>query len=80
MKRRRCSVASLAVSVGTAAAACVRLIVSCLDCRHQAEPDPAEMAALYGAEMTVPDSHKRLVCGQCGSRRVDFVVTGTEPR
>jgi hypothetical protein len=33
------------------------------------EPDPAEMAARYGAEMTVPDWHKRLVCGQCGSRR-----------
>lgn len=80
MKRRRCGIASLAASVGNAAAACVRLIVWCLDCRHQAKPDPAEMAARYGAEMTVPDWHKRLVCGQCGSRRVDFVVTGTEPR
>jgi hypothetical protein len=47
-----------------------------LDCHHQVEPDPAEMAARYGAEMTVPDWHKRLVCGRCGSRRVDFVVTG----
>jgi hypothetical protein len=52
----------------------VRLIVWYLDCRHQVEPDPAEMAERYG-EMTVPDWHERLVCGQCGSRRVDFVVT-----
>jgi hypothetical protein len=33
----------------------VRLIVWCLDCRHQVEPDPAEMAARYGAATTVPD-------------------------
>jgi hypothetical protein len=26
--------------------------------------------------MTVPDWHKRLVCGQCGSRNVDMVDTG----
>ena len=68
------------MTLGNAAAARVRLIVWCLDCRHQVEPDPAEMAERYGAEMSVPDWHKRLVCGQCGSRRVDFVVTGTEPR
>jgi hypothetical protein len=30
------------------AAAQVRLIVWCLDCRHQVEPDPAEMAERYG--------------------------------
>ena len=30
------------------AAACVRLIVWCLDCRRQVEPDPAEMAERYG--------------------------------
>jgi hypothetical protein len=32
------------------------------DCGHQIEPDPAEMAAQYGAETTVPDCRKRLVC------------------
>jgi hypothetical protein len=26
------------------------LNVWCLDCRHQVEPDPAEMAERYGAE------------------------------
>jgi len=68
------------MALGNAAAARVRLIVWCLDCRHQIEPDPAEMAKRYGAEMTVPDWHHRLVCSECGSRRVDMVVAGTERR
>ena len=68
------------MTLGNAAAARVRLIVWCLDCHHQVEPDPAEMAERYGAEMSVPDWHARLVCGQCGSRHVDFGVTGTERR
>lgn len=34
------------------------------------------MAERYDAEMTVPEWRKRLVCGKCGSRHVDFVVTG----
>jgi hypothetical protein len=38
------------------------------------------MAERYGAEMSVPDWHARLVCAQCGSRRVDMVVSGTERR
>jgi Zn finger protein HypA/HybF involved in hydrogenase expression len=66
------------MTLGNAAAAHVRLIVWCLDCRHQVEPDPADMADRYGAETTVPEWHKRLVCSRCGSRRVDMVVTGTE--
>jgi hypothetical protein len=32
------------MTVGTAAAAGVRLIVWCKECQHQVEPDPAEMA------------------------------------
>ena len=40
----------------------------------------APKAARYGAETPVPDWHARLVCGGCGSRRVDMVVTGTERR
>jgi hypothetical protein len=28
------------------------------------------------AETTVPDWRKRLVCGQCGSRRVEMMVSG----
>jgi hypothetical protein len=64
------------MTLGNAAAAHVRLIVWCLDCCHQVEPDPAEMVERYGVEMSVPDWHARLVCSECGSRRVDFVVTG----
>jgi hypothetical protein len=70
----------IAMTLGDPTVARVRLIVWCLDCRHQAAPDPPEMAERYGAEMTVPDWHKRLVCGECGSRNVDFIVTGTERR
>ena len=43
------------MTLGSAAAAGVRLIVWCLDCQHQVEPDPADMAERYGAETTVPD-------------------------
>jgi Zn finger protein HypA/HybF involved in hydrogenase expression len=64
------------MTLGNAASAHVRLIVWCLDCRHRVEPDPVEMAERYGAEMSVPDWHSRLVCGKCGSRRVDMVVSG----
>jgi hypothetical protein len=43
------------MTLGNAAAAGVRLLVWCKDCQHQVEPDPAEMAARYGAETPVPD-------------------------
>jgi hypothetical protein len=36
------------MTLGSAAAAGVRLIVWCWDCRHQVEPDPAELARQYG--------------------------------
>jgi hypothetical protein len=62
------------------AAARVPLIVCCEDCGHQVEPDPAEMAARYGAETPVLDWRERLVCSRCGSRQVDMVVSGTKPR
>ena len=57
------------VMLGNAAAAHVRLIVWCKECRHQVEPDPAEMAARYGAETTVRDWRERLVCFRWGSRK-----------
>ena len=68
------------MTLGNAAAAMVLLIVWCRDCGHRVEPDPGELTARYGAETTVPDWHARLVCSGCGSRRVDFVVSGTERR
>jgi Zn finger protein HypA/HybF involved in hydrogenase expression len=64
------------MTLGNAAAAHLRFIVWCLDCQHQIEPGPAEQARRHGAEMTVTDWRTRLVCGKCGSRHVDMVVTG----
>jgi hypothetical protein len=61
--------------LGSAAAAQVRLIVWWRACEHPVEPDPAEMAARYGAETSVLDWRERLVCSQCGSRRVDMVMS-----
>ena len=66
------------MTLGNAATARVRFLVWCLDCRYRAEPDPTEMAEHYGAETTVDDWHRRLVCGHCGSRHVDMVVTGAK--
>src|SRR5262249_35705875 len=59
------------MTLGNAAAARVRLIVWCTVCRHRVEPDPAEMAERYGADMAVPDWKERLVCAKCGSREID---------
>jgi hypothetical protein len=64
-------------TLGSSAAAHVRLIVWCRECGHQVEPDAAEQARLYGAEMAVPEWHERLVCSACGGRQIDMVVTGT---
>jgi hypothetical protein len=63
-------------TLGSTARAHVRIIVWCRDCRHQIEPDPAALAERYGAELSVLDWHKRLVCSACGGRRIDFVLTG----
>jgi len=65
------------MTLGTTAAAQVRLIVWCKSCQHQVEPDPAEMAARYGADTSVLDWREKLVCSQCGGRQADMVVTGT---
>ena len=39
---------------------------------HQVEPDPAEMAARYGAGTTVLDWRERLICSCCASRQVEY--------
>jgi hypothetical protein len=64
------------MTLGSAAAAQVRLIVWCKGCGHQVEPDSAEMATRYGAETPVLDWREKLVCSKCGGRQVDMVVTG----
>ena len=65
------------MTLGSAAAAKVRLTDWCKACGHRSEPDPAEQARWYGPETTVPDWCARLVCSRCGSRDVDMVVSGT---
>ena len=50
------------MTLGNAAAARVRLIEWCRECRHQLKPDPAEMARRYGPERPVPEWRSRLVC------------------
>ena len=70
----------LPMTLGNAAAACVRPIVWCKACGHQVEPDPVEMVARYGADTSVLDWRDRLACSSCGSRAVDMVVSGTERR
>jgi hypothetical protein len=68
------------MTLGAAATAGVRLIVWCWDCRHQVEPDPAEMAARCGADTPVLEWRERLVCSRSGSRQVDMIVGGTRRR
>ena len=63
-------------TLGSTAAAKICVIVWCKVCRHRVEPDPAEHAARYGADLPVRDWIKWLKCSQCGSRSVDFVLTG----
>jgi hypothetical protein len=63
------------MTLGGAAAAQLRFIVWCSERCHQVEPDPAEMAARYGAETPVLDWRERLLPSPCGSRRVDMVVS-----
>ena len=58
---------SLPMMLGAAAAASVRLIVWCKACQHHVEPDPAEIAAQYGAA-----THKIfLKCEVSHNRRAD---------
>jgi hypothetical protein len=63
-------------TLGSSLKAHVSLVCTCGDCLHKAEPDLAEKVARHGAEMTVIEWQKRLVCSRCGSRNVDCVVSG----
>jgi NADP-dependent 3-hydroxy acid dehydrogenase YdfG len=74
--RRRERGEQLARALGESARFVPTDVVWCKKCQHQVEPDPAEMAARYGAELSVLDWRERLVCSQCRSRSVDFVLTG----
>ncbi len=63
-------------TLGSTLAAHLSLIVWCKACRHQVEPDVAEQVERYGAGLSLPDWAARLRCSECGSREVDFVVSG----
>src|SRR5436305_107867 len=66
-------------TLGSAALAHLRLIVWCKGCRHQVEIATEAIEALakqHGAETTLADWAARLRCSGCGSRDVDFVVSG----
>jgi hypothetical protein len=65
------------MTLGNAAAARVRLIIVwCKSCQRPVEPDPAEMAARYGAETPVLDWREGVVCSRCGSRQAGMLVSG----
>jgi hypothetical protein len=38
------------------------------------------MVVRYGTKTTVIDRHARLACSGCGSRQIEFLVTGTQRR
>ena len=63
-------------TLGSTAAAAVRLIVWCKACRHQIEPDVAAMAEAYGAATPVRDWVSRLVCLAMRRPRHQLVLTG----
>ena len=75
MRRNRTERESGPATIGTTARAHLVLRVWRKDCQHRATVDPAEQAERYGADLPVPDWAARLACSECGSRRVDFVVT-----
>jgi len=64
------------MALGSAAKAHLTVIVWCKDCRRQIELQPAEMAERCGGAASVMAWSKRLLCGRCGSRNVDSVVSG----
>jgi hypothetical protein len=63
-------------TLGSTARAGARIVVWCRACGHRVEPDPAAMAERYGADTSVHEWGKRLICSRCGGREVDFVLTG----
>jgi hypothetical protein len=67
------------MALGVAAMAGVRLIVwSKKPASIRVEPDPAEMAARYGADTGVLDWRHRLVCSQCADDQAVIRILGNE--
>jgi hypothetical protein len=61
-------------TLGTTAKADLLLRTWCNGCRRHVDVDSDEQAARYGVDLPVRDWAARLVCSQCGSHAVDFVV------
>jgi hypothetical protein len=66
-------------TLGSTAAAGVRIIVWCKACGHQTEPDPAAMVERYRAELPVLVCRDRLSCSRCGGQEIDMVLTRGTP-
>jgi hypothetical protein len=75
-KRKADRESSGPATLGSTLAANLALIVWCKRCRHRAEPDVAELVERCGAGLSLPEWATRLRCSACGSREVDFVVSG----
>jgi hypothetical protein len=66
-------------TLGTTAKAHLLLRTWCSNCRHSVDVDPGTQAARYSADLPVPEWARRLVCSQCGSRAVEFVIAPGTP-
>jgi hypothetical protein len=64
------------MTFGGSAAARVRIVVWCRSHQHQAEPDPAELAAQHGAETPVLNWHERLICSNAAAARLTWWCAG----
>jgi hypothetical protein len=64
--------------LGAAARTTETLIVWCRgpDCRHENHADPAVVARTFGANLTVAEWRKRLICSRCRSRDVEVLFVG----
>jgi hypothetical protein len=80
MERRQRSSPGQPATLESTLRAHLALIVNCHHCHRQVRPDVAELVARYGPDLTLPDRGARLVCSVCGSREVDFVVSGSGGR
>ena len=64
------------MTLGNAATAKVRLILWCKACRHQVEPDPAELARTCGPDSPCPIG----VLGWCGLTTMSIFRLPISPR
>ena len=74
MRRKGFEGESGPATLGSTARAHLLLRVWCNACRRIVDLDPGEQAERHGADLDLLVWRERLVCAQCGSRQVDFVV------